>query len=121
MLSEGSLAQLNDRLIAQQEDALPMNRFRPNLVVSGCAAFAEDCWLRLTINDVDLRHAGLCARCAVTTIDQLTAARGLEPLPTLATYRRDSTDSTKINFGVNFINETQQGTIRVGDRVIVMP
>ena len=121
MISEGSLAHLNDRLIAQQQATLPMNRFRPNLVVSGCEPFAEDGWLRLTINDVMLRHAGPCARCAVTTVDQLTAERGLEPLPTLAAYRRDATDSTKINFGVNFINETKRGTLRVGDRVIVMP
>ncbi len=121
IISEGSLAHLNDRLIAQQHETLPMNRFRPNLVVSGCEAFAEDGWLHLMINQVVLRHAGPCARCAVTTIDQLTADRGLEPLPTLAAYRRDPTDATKINFGVNLINETKQGTLRIGDRVIIIP
>jgi hypothetical protein len=53
----------------------------------------------------------------VTTTDQLTGERGKEPLRTLATYRRDATDPTDVNFGQNLINETKSGTFRVGDTV----
>jgi uncharacterized protein YcbX len=115
--SEASLADLNDRLVGQGEEALPMNRFRPNFVVAGCAAFAEDNWPRFRIGSVVLRAGGPCARCIVTATDQLTAARGKEPLRTLATYRRDVADPTDVNFGQNLIHETKTGSLRVGDAV----
>ncbi len=117
LASEASLADLNDHLVARDEDALPMDRFRPNLVVTGCAAFAEDCWPRLRIGDIVFRAGGPCGRCVVTTTDQLTAERGKEPLRTLATYRRDATEPTDVNFGQNLIHETKSGTLRVGDAV----
>ncbi len=116
-ISEASLADLNDRLFARGEDALPMNRFRPNLVVTGCAPYEEDRWTRLQIGPLAFRNAGPCARCIVTTTDQLTARRGKEPLRTFATYRRDKTDPTNVNFGVNLIHDTHIGTLRVGDPV----
>lgn len=115
VISEASLADLNDRLAERGEDALPMNRFRPNLVVSGCDAYAEDAWPRFRIGAVVFRAAGPCARCIVTTTDQLTAERGKEPLRTLATYRRDPADPTDVNFGQNLIHETKSGTLRIGD------
>jgi uncharacterized protein YcbX len=118
IISEASLADLNDRLISQGEDAVPMNRFRPNLVVSGCAAFAEDTWPRFRIGHVTFRAAGRCSRCVVTTTDQETAARGVEPLATLATYRRDPDDPTDVDFGQNLINETKSGTMKIGQEVV---
>ena len=51
-ISEASLADLNDRISRQGEEAVPMNRFRPNLVISGSSAFAEDNWPRLKIGSV---------------------------------------------------------------------
>lgn len=117
VISEASLADLNDRLVARSEDALPMNRFRPNLVIEGCDPFAEDTWPRFRIGDVVFRAGGPCARCIVTTTDQLTAERGKEPLRTLATYRRDAADPTDVNFGQNLIHETKSGTLRLGDSV----
>ena len=117
VVSESSLANLNDRLLVQGEDPVPMDRFRPNLVVSGCDAFAEDSWPRVRIGEVVLRAGGPCARCVVTTTDQLTAERGKEPLRTLATYRRDAGDPTDVNFGQNFIHETKCGLLRLGDAV----
>ena len=118
VVSEASLADLNDRLVARGEDALPMDRFRPNLVVTGCTAFAEDAWPRFRIGSVTFRAAGPCSRCIMTTTDQFTGARtGPEPLRTLATYRRDPADSTDVNFGQNLINETKSGTVRVGDSI----
>lgn len=116
-LSEASLADLNDRLVTQDEEPVPMNRFRPNVVIAGCPAFAEDTWSRVRIGEAVFRAAGPCARCIITTTDQATAVRYKEPLRTLATYRRDATDPTEVNFGQNLIHETKAGTIRVGDAV----
>ena len=119
-IGEASLAELNDRLIARGEDAVPMNRFRPNLVVRGAPAFAEDTWTRFRIGDIVFRAGGPCSRCAITTTDQATAERGVEPLRTLATYRRDATDPGDVNFGQNLIHETKRGTLRVGDAVEIL-
>jgi len=118
LLSEESLADLNRRLAPQ----LPMNRFRPNIVVRGTTPYAEDTWRRFTINGLAFEGVKTCARCAVTTTDQTTAARGREPLATLASYR----DSERgVLFGMNVIqtppddNPTWDwGTVAVGDVVI---
>ena len=117
VISEASLNDLNARLTTP----LPMNRFRPNFVVAGGEPYAEDQWGQFTIGSVIFRNAGPCARCVVTTTDQLTAARGKEPLKTLATYRRDPVDPTDVNFGTNLIHETKRGTIRVGDKIALLP
>jgi uncharacterized protein YcbX len=116
-IAESSLADLNDRIVADGGEPVPMDRFRPNFVISGCAAFAEDTWPRLRIGPIAFRAAGPCSRCAITTTDQLTGERGKEPLRTLATYRRDALDSTDVNFGQNLVHETKTGTLRVGDAV----
>lgn len=117
--SEASLAALNDRIHENGGEPVPMNRFRPNLVLTGCNAFAEDTFPALRIGAVTLRNAGKSDRCIMTTTDQSTGERrGKEPLRTLATFRRDSAlDPTAVYFGANFINETKHGTIRVGDTV----
>jgi uncharacterized protein YcbX len=116
ILSEASLADLNDRLATP----LLLDRFRPNLLVSGCEAFAEDTWPRFQIGTVTFRAAGPCARCVITTTDQRTAERGKEPLRTLATYRRAPDDPTDVNFGQNLIHETKSGTLKVGDAVALL-
>ena len=115
--SEASLAHLNDRLVSIGEEPVPMDRFRPSLVVNGCPAYAEDTWSRLRIGAITFRTGGPCARCIVTTTDQVTGERGHEPLRTLASYRRDPTDSTRINFALNLTHETKSGTLRLGDPV----
>jgi uncharacterized protein YcbX len=118
VVNESSLADLNDRLIARGSEALSMDRFRPNLVIADAPAFAEDTWPRIKINDAVLRAGGPCARCSMTTVDQATGAfEGPEPLRTLATYRRDATEPTHVNFGQNLIPETKSATLRVGDTV----
>jgi uncharacterized protein YcbX len=112
VISEASLTDLNGRL----SNPVPMNRFRPNLVVSGCGSFAEDTWRTMTIGDVRLRAAGPCARCAVTTVDQETGrTQAPEPLRTLATYR--NTDKGAI-FGANLVVE-KGGNLQLGDTVRV--
>jgi uncharacterized protein YcbX len=117
-ISEASLADLNDRLAERGEDAVPMDRFRPNVVIAGCAAFAEDTWPRLRIGEIAFRAAGPCGRCIVTTTDQLTAERGKEPLRTLATYRRSALDPSDVDFGQNLVHETKSGALRIGDVVV---
>ena len=92
-----------------------MDRFRPNIVVEGCPAHAEDGWLRVTMGEVSFRVVKPCARCVITTTDQATGVRGHEPLRTLATYRRVGRN---VLFGQNLIHDGP-GTLRVGDRVDV--
>ena len=112
--NEASLADLNARLVARNHPAVPMNRFRPNIVVKGAAPFAEDDWKDLRVANAVLRTAKPCGRCQVTTTDQATGeVRGPEPLATLATYR-DS--AFGVRFGMNLVT-VREGRIRVGDTV----
>ena len=108
-----SLEDLNVRMGAP----LPMNRFRPNLIVQHPEAWAEDGWKRIRVGSVRFRVAKPCGRCLVTTTDQETAERGVEPLKTLATFRQVD---QAVNFGMNLIPDGQ-GVIRIGDKVRVSP
>ncbi|MFH9400522.1 MOSC domain-containing protein [Streptomyces sp. NPDC017638] len=114
-----SLDALNS-LIAEgphaHEGPLPMDRFRPNLVVAGTEPWAEDGWRRISVGDVVFRVAKPSARCVVTTTDQDTAARGREPLHTLARHRRTG---GKVLFGLNLV-PLGPGTVGVGDPVRVL-
>jgi hypothetical protein len=115
LTNDASLADLNARLAGKGHAALPMNRFRPNLVVSGTSAFAEDGWQELRIGDAVLRAAKPCGRCEVTTTDQATGeVRGPEPLATLATFR--GSDEFGVMFGINLVT-LKTGKLRVGDAV----
>jgi len=110
-----SLDDLNTRLA----QPVPTARFRPNLVVSGTALWAEDRWQRLragAAEGVAFRAVKLCARCVIVATDQETGARARdrEPLRTLASFRRD--DRGRILFGQNLVPDGT-GRIAVGDRV----
>jgi uncharacterized protein YcbX len=111
VISEASLADLNARMPAP----LPMNRFRPNLVIRGGAPYVEDTLDRFRIGGVEFTGTTQCVRCPIPTIDQQTAARGKEPLRTLATYRRQPDG---VVFGRN-VNHAGTGRVRVGDVVEV--
>ncbi|MCX5379876.1 MOSC domain-containing protein [Streptomyces sp. NBC_00091] len=120
LTTSASLDALN-ALIAQgdhpEEGPLPMNRFRPNLVVGGPAgAWAEDGWRRIAIGDVVFRGVRECGRCIVTTTDQRTSERGREPLKTLAGHRRIG---KSLAFGRQLV-PVVPGTLRVGDEVRVL-
>jgi uncharacterized protein len=113
VISQASLADLNSRM----DVALPMNRFRPSIVLSDTAAFAEDSATQLRIGDITLHRGKPCSRCTVTTIDQLTATmHGPEPLRTLAKYRNIDGN---VMFGQYYMPEGS-GTISVGDEVEVV-
>lgn len=112
LTSEEGLEDLNSRL----ESPVPMNRFRPNLVVKGCEPFAEDTWNRIRIGDVELAVVKPCARCEVTTIDKDTLERSKEPLKTLGKYRKQKLGAI---FGQNVI-PLKEGRIRLGMIVEVL-
>lgn len=112
LISQASLDDLNSRL----ENAVPMDRFRPNLVVAGSNAFEEDSWDKIRIGEVYFKVAKPCARCILTTVNQQTGLKGTEPLFTLSKYR--ATDN-KILFGQNLI-ALNEGSISVEDTVEVM-
>ena len=112
LLTEASLADLSARV----GRPLPMARFRPNLVVAGAPPYAEDGWRRLRIGGIELELVKPCARCAITTIDPDTGEAGLEPLRTLATYRRTA---GKVHFGWNLVHRGT-GTLQVGDPVEIL-
>ena len=112
IIGQPSLDELNSRLLAP----LPMDRFRPNLVFTGGAAFDEDKMEQVKINGVDLFGVKLCARCVVTTINQSTATKDKEPLKTLATFRQKN---NKIYFGQNMLF-TQTGSFTIGDGITLV-
>ncbi|MFE3488189.1 MOSC domain-containing protein [Streptomyces griseus] len=98
------------------EGPLPMDRFRPNVVIGGTEAWAEDRWRRIAIGAVAFTVAKPCGRCVITTTDQRTSERGREPLLTLARHRRFG---KQLVFGQNLIPEGT-GVIRVGDPVRIL-
>jgi len=112
LVSAASLDGLNRRLSLP----VPMDRFRPNIVIEGCEPHAEDDWSRVRIGEVEFRFVKPCARCVVTTVDQATGERKREPLRTLSTYR---TVDGQVLFGQNLVHEGR-GIVRVGDPVEVL-
>ena len=99
VISRASLAELNSRL----PKPLPMERFRPNLVIDGVAAYDEDRIHELRADGVIIRVVKPCMRCSITTTDQQTGERdGVEPLQTLKTFRFDS-QQHGVAFGQNAI------------------
>ncbi len=112
LISQASLDGLNERLNVP----LPMQRFRPNLVISGCEPHAEDSWSRIRIGGISFRVAKPCSRCPIPTIDPATAERGVEPLRTLQAYRLWN---NRIWFGQNLLHDAT-GELREGMPVEVL-
>lgn len=111
LISEASLADLNARLGAE----VPALRFRPNLVVRGAPAYAEDTWAGVRIGDTQLDLVEATARCSVVNVDPARGVMGGEPLRTLARHRRHG---RLIEFGQN-LTMRRGGTLSVGDPVLV--
>ena len=112
LISQASLDDLNQRLV----NPITMNRFRPNLVVQGCKAFAEDDWHKIQIGNISFRIVKPCSRCVIPGINIETAVRESEPTKTLAVYRKKN---NKIFFGQNVIAE-MTGEIKVGMAVEII-
>jgi uncharacterized protein len=119
VISQSSLDALNARILASNDLApLSMARFRPNVVIDGATAHAEDQWRQVRIGDVVLDAVKVCTRCVFTTVDPRTGLRDDdgEPLNTLKTYRRTASG---ITFGMNLIPRSG-GVLRVGDTIEVL-
>jgi uncharacterized protein len=112
LISEASLDELNGRLT----QPVPMARFRPNLVVAGCEAFAEDGWRRIRIGGLAFDLVKPCSRCIIPTIDIATGQRDAEPLRTLMGYRKRD---NRILFGQNLVHDGV-GLLRRGMPVQVL-
>lgn len=118
LLSRSTLAELNARLVAAGADPVPRTRFRANIVVDGWAdPSTEDRVRRLRVGDCDLGYTKLAIRCVVTTVDQEAGVKaGLEPLRTLASYRRAAQGG--VAFGAKF-SVLREGKLSVGDALTV--
>jgi len=112
VIAQASLDALNARVAAP----VPMARFRPNLVADGVDAFAEDAWRDVGVGTGAIRVVKPCARCIVVATDQRSGERAvaLEPLRTLATFRRHGHE---VMFGQNAV-VTRAGWIGVGDALV---
>ena len=110
--STASLDDLNARL----DRPLPMDRFRPNVVVTGTPAWDEDAWRRIQVGPIPIRIPKPCDRCVITTTDQRTGERGVEPLRALAAFRRWD---GKVFFAQNGVPDLA-GSIAVGDPVTIL-
>jgi uncharacterized protein YcbX len=117
VLGLASIAALNERLLEQgQGTMMDRRRFRANIWLDGLAPHDEDGWRRVQVGRVMLGLGTRCPRCVLTTVDPDTLERGVEPLRTLATYRREAGG---VVFGVN-TTHADPGWIRVGDQVTVL-
>jgi len=120
LTNEASMDALNDLIAAgplAAEGPLPMTRFRPNVVVRGAPAWAEDGWRRIRIGAAQFRVVKGCDRCVMTTVNPDTAAKGKEPIATLARHRRWD---GKTWFGVNLVPDTPGVRLVVGDEVEIL-
>jgi uncharacterized protein YcbX len=96
-------------------EPISINRFRPNIVLDGCDAHAEDEWENISINNIDIRVVKPCSRCVIPSIDQQTATKHPSLLKTLAGYRRSN---GKVYVGQNALHQAN-GKISVGDSVTI--
>ncbi|WP_049650970.1 MOSC domain-containing protein [Kitasatospora sp. MY 5-36] len=128
LTTTASLDRLNELIAAENPDGhetLPMERFRPSVVIGGTEPWAEDTWRRIRIGSVTFKVVKPCGRCMITTTDQETGERrGKEPLRTLARHHRLL---RKAAFGQNLIPERpagvegdELGTLRLGDGLEVL-
>ena len=118
LIGQASLDDLNARLESAGRAPLPMNRFRPNLVVDGLEAFEEDFVESLTAGELRVRPVKPCARCPIPSIDQATGAIGPDPLDILQAYRANPRMEGAVCMGMNCIVTSGAGsTLRVGQEL----
>ncbi|KAL6844957.1 hypothetical protein ACP4OV_025616 [Aristida adscensionis] len=128
MASQGSLDALNEIL----KEPVPINRFRPNILVDGCNPFSEDLWKTIKINNLTFQGVKLCNRCKVPTINQENGVPGTEPTETLLTFRSGEVlrlspkNKRQVYFGQNLVCKESLSAkgkgriIKVGDPIYVL-
>ncbi|MES2739472.1 MAG: MOSC N-terminal beta barrel domain-containing protein [Pseudomonadota bacterium] len=120
VLSRASLADLNHKLLAAGRAALPMNRFRPNLVLDGIDAFEEDYSASFQLGATVLKPVKSCPRCPMPSIDQASGQFGPDPLDILQGYRRKAELDDAICFGMNsIVMQGGEERVRVGQEVTI--
>jgi uncharacterized protein YcbX len=120
VIGQASLDDLNARLQAAGRAPLPMNRFRPNLVVDGIEAFEEDYVESFAADGLAIRPVKPCARCPIPAIDQATGIPGLDPLDILQGYRANPRMEGAVCMGMNCIVTGGEGdSLRVGQQLDV--
>lgn len=116
LIAQASLDDLNRRIVSRGGSPVPMNRFRPNIVIEGVEAYEEDFVDTLQGAGYTLQAVKPCPRCPIPTIDQETAQCGREPTETLMTYRANARLDGAITFGQNVIVLNGEGcALRIGD------
>jgi len=117
-IGDASLADLNEKLVAAGRDAVPMNRFRANLIIDGIAAFEEDYMAAFNIGAAVVTPVKPCSRCPIPSIDQETGVPGPDLLDILSRYRANVRMDGAVCFGMNCIVTAGEGTtLRVGQEV----
>ncbi|KAL6601564.1 hypothetical protein ACP70R_044784 [Stipagrostis hirtigluma subsp. patula] len=125
--SQGSLDALNEIL----KEPVPINRFRPNILVDGCHPYSEDLWNTIKINNLTFQGVKLCNRCKVPTINQENGIPGTEPTETLLTFRSDEVlrpshkNNRQVYFGQSLVCKESlsakgKDKVKVGDPVYVL-
>ncbi|MFS7904815.1 putative molybdenum cofactor sulfurtransferase [Helianthus anomalus] len=126
VVSQESLDSLNERL----QEPVPINRFRPNILVDGCGPFSEDLWKEIKIDNLTFHGVKLCSRCKIPTINQENAVAASEPTETLVKFRSGKVlrpgqkGQGMVFFGHNMVchnlHEGNGKMIKVGDPVFVI-
>lgn len=118
LISQASLDDLNQRLVANNKLPVSMAQFRPNIIIDNCLPFAEDGWQYIRIGDIDFKVSKPCERCIFTTVNPENGVKDAQqqPLRTLKTYRQ--TNNGEVLFGQNLIPLTS-GHIKQGDKLTV--
>ena len=115
-----SLEDLNQKLRAAGREALPMNRFRPNLVIAGIEAFEEDYAESFQLGDALLKPVKPCPRCPMPSVNQSTGEFGPDPLDIMQSYRAKPELDGAMCFGMNSILIAGEGQrVRVGQEIVV--
>lgn len=120
VIGTASLLDLNQKLLAVGRSTLPMNRFRPNLVLDGIEAFEEDYAASFEFGAMRLKPVKPCPRCPIPAIDQATGLAGPDPLDILQRYRAKPELDGAVCFGINsIVIEGDEQSIHVGQEVNV--
>ncbi|MEW6022086.1 MAG: MOSC N-terminal beta barrel domain-containing protein [Pseudomonadota bacterium] len=120
LIGASALEEINARMLAAGRDALPMNRFRPNLVVEGTDPFEEDYTEALQAGGILITPVKPCARCPIPAIDQATGIPGPDPLDILQSWRTKAILDGAVCVGMNcIVTQGQGGVLRVGQELDV--
>lgn len=114
LANKESLHELNRGLVKTGAPEIPMNRFRPNIVVRGLSSYQEDHLASFKVKGIQFKNLQACSRCPIVTIDQLSGEKaGHEPLAYLASHRKTN---GQVHFGAHLVSDGE-GSLRVGDEL----